>query len=142
ATDQMVVVRGRAPAVGSLAVLEAQHVDLPGLGQALQVAVDRGQADLLTGVDELRVDLLGAAEVVVAVEDPGYGQPLLGRACPDQISGAGAVGLVGLSVSHSALHSARVGGRSVRSPRGRRTGWPGGLSSPRVRGGARRSREG
>ena len=58
----MVVVRG-APPVHGLAAAGAQDVDLAGVGQRLQRAVDGGQADALADAAQLLVDLLRGAEV-------------------------------------------------------------------------------
>ena len=62
-------VSGAAP-VDRLAVLVAQHVDLAGVGEPLQGAVDRRQADRLAAAGEQLVDLLGGAEVVERTPAP------------------------------------------------------------------------
>ena len=76
----VVVVVGRAPPVDGLAGAGAQHVDLAGVGQRLQRAVDGGQADALADAAQLLVDLLGRAEVGRAVQQAGHRGPLAGGA--------------------------------------------------------------
>ena len=58
----------RAAAVDRLAVAGAQHVDLAGVGEGLQGAVDGGQPDRVAAVLEQVVQVLRAAEVVDLVE--------------------------------------------------------------------------
>ncbi len=60
----MVVVAGAAGAVDRLALGGAQHVDGAVGRHGLQRAVDRGQAHLLAGVAQQRVQLLRGAELV------------------------------------------------------------------------------
>ena len=64
AADQVVVVRRCALPVDGLAVGRPQHVDLAGVGERLQRAVDRGQPDGVAAVAQRGVDVLGAAELV------------------------------------------------------------------------------
>ena len=61
---QVVVVALAAPAVEVLAAGRPHDVDLAGVGQALQGAVDRGQADPLAALAQHRVQLLGAVEAL------------------------------------------------------------------------------
>ena len=80
AAHQVVVVPGAAPAIGHLAVSAAQHVDLAGVGQDLQVPVHGREPDALTSVPEQVVHLLRAAEAVHLVEDRGHRRALTGGA--------------------------------------------------------------
>jgi hypothetical protein len=64
----MVVVAAGAAAVDGLTVAGAQDVDLAGVGQGLEGAVDRGEADRVAAVLEQVVQFLGAAELVHLVE--------------------------------------------------------------------------
>ena len=64
--DQVVVVPGAADPVDRLAVRAAQHVDRAGVGERLQVPVDRGQADRVAAAAQLGVQVLGAGEAVAA----------------------------------------------------------------------------
>src|SRR3978361_2281011 len=64
ATDQVMVVARTALAVEHFAVVVAQGVDLFGVGQRLQAAVDRRQADRRAAVGEDVVDLLRTGESV------------------------------------------------------------------------------
>ena len=69
-----------AAAVERLAVVRAQHVDLTGIGQALQRAVHRRQPDAVAACPHHLVDLLRAAEVVQLGQRGAHGQALPGRA--------------------------------------------------------------
>jgi hypothetical protein len=64
AADEVVMVPAAAPSIGRLAVGQSQDVDLLRVGQHLQRAIDRRQADALTTMAEEVVDLLCAPEVV------------------------------------------------------------------------------
>jgi hypothetical protein len=87
AHEVVVVVLGAAP-VGGLAGAGAQHVDLAGVGQGLQGAVDRGQADAVAAPAQLLVDLLRGAEVGELVEQVRDRGALTGRPLPRHRRGA------------------------------------------------------
>src|SRR5947209_20285561 len=75
----MVMMRGATP-VDRLTAVGTQYVDLSGLGQGLEGAVHRGQADTLAAVAQSLVDLLRGAETVGVIEQPGHCGPLPGGA--------------------------------------------------------------
>jgi hypothetical protein len=78
-THQMVVVSVRlAATVDRLTVGAAQHVDLAGLGQALQGAVDRRQANCLPLAAKKRMQVLRAFEVVGCCQRCRHGCALSG----------------------------------------------------------------
>src|SRR5690625_3345931 len=69
AHEVVVVLDALAAPVEGLAVVGAQHVDLTGLGQRLEGAVDGGEPDGVPGLAQGLVQLLRAAEVVGALEE-------------------------------------------------------------------------
>ena len=70
ATYQMVVMRvGAAPAVHRFPVERTNDVYSTGIGEHLQMPVDRGESDLLTVAAKLSVQVLGAAEAGRLFED-------------------------------------------------------------------------
>ena len=75
----VVMVAGRAAPVDRLAVGRAQHIHLARVGEGLQGAVDRGQADRVAAVLEHVVQLLRAAELVHLVERRRHRGALPGR---------------------------------------------------------------
>ncbi len=76
----MMVVAVGAAAVGGLAVGGPQRVQLAGLGQRLQGAVDRGQSDAVAPLAQLVVDLLRRTELVQLGQHLLHGGPLAGAA--------------------------------------------------------------
>src|SRR5690606_16333437 len=59
AADQVVVVPGAAHPVDGLTLVGAQDVDLAGLGERLEGPVDGGEPDVLTGLPQPGVEILG-----------------------------------------------------------------------------------
>jgi hypothetical protein len=79
AADQMVmVVTRRAAPVDGLTLGRAQDVDLAGVGEGLERAVDGGQPYRVAPVLEHVVQVLGAAELVDLVERRSDRRPLPG----------------------------------------------------------------
>ena len=68
-----------ASAVHRLAIGRPQGVDGAGVGERLQVAVDRGQADGVPLLAKHLVQRLGAGEALDVGERLGHGQLLAGR---------------------------------------------------------------
>ena len=69
-----------APPVQVLAARRAHHVDLARVGQPLQRAVDRGQADPLAPLAQHRVQVLRAVEALHLGEQRAHRRTLPGVA--------------------------------------------------------------
>ena len=69
ATNQMMMMPGRAPAVRSLTLVGSDSVKVPGIGHELQSPIDRGQADAFAVMSQVVVNLLRRPEVVLICQD-------------------------------------------------------------------------
>ena len=69
ATNQMMMVSGRAPAVRSLTLVGSDSVKAPGIGHELQSPIDRGEADAFAVMSQVVVNLLRRPEVVLICQD-------------------------------------------------------------------------
>src|SRR5690606_13300052 len=80
AHEVVVVLAPLAPPVEVLALLGAQHVDVPAVREALERAVDGREADVVAAAARDLVELRGAAEVVEVLQRVRAGGALAGHA--------------------------------------------------------------
>jgi hypothetical protein len=69
ATDQMMMVSGRAPAVRRLTLVGSDGVEVPNIVHELQSPIDGGQADAFAVMTQVVVNLLRRPKVVLIRQD-------------------------------------------------------------------------